>query len=66
MKTWILILYFYAGPAADGDSVTVTSVQPAFTSQSECNNAGSQAVKMAYGSTKIGKFVCVLRTGPQL
>ena len=57
---WILILYAYAGAMANGDSVAFTSTS--FVNQKACIAAGEQASKMASGTTKSIKFVCVSAT----
>lgn len=63
MKAWVLIIYFYAGPAAEGDSVSVAVAPQLFYSQQECSDAGAKVIKLAYGSAKLGRFACVVRTG---
>lgn len=56
--TWILILYFYAGAMASGDSVTVTNV-PGFTTQESCMQAGEATKPLVSGSFKNVRYVCV-------
>lgn len=55
---WILIIFVHAGVMSNADSMAMTSVS-GFQSQSACQNAGEQAVKMAIATTKSMKFVCV-------
>jgi len=43
---------------SDKDSMALTSV-PGFRTQPECVTAGKAAEKMAFGTTKVMKFICV-------
>jgi len=43
---------------SDKDSMALTSV-PGFRTQQECVTAGKAAEKMAFGTTKVMKFICV-------
>jgi hypothetical protein len=58
MTTWILILCVYAGPWANGDSVSVTSV-PGFGFEQECQRAGEAAKALTKGTKKETRYVCV-------
>lgn len=54
---WILILFAYAGPLAETDSVSITAQE--VTSISACTSAGQMASRLATGTTKVIKFTCV-------
>ena len=54
---WILILFAYAGPMSDTDSVSITTQE--IGSVQACNEAGKAASKLAFGTTKIIKYSCV-------
>lgn len=54
---WILILFAYAGPLSDTDSVSITTQE--ISSQQACNIAGQAATRLAAGTTKVVKFSCV-------
>lgn len=54
---WVLILFAYAGPLADTDSVSITTHQ--MSTQQACVAAGQAATKLANGATKIIKYTCV-------
>lgn len=54
---WVLLIYIYAGPLADGDSVAMQSVGGWMTEKS-CNKAGEQAEALVNGSTKELRFIC--------
>ena len=55
---WTLILFAHVGMLSDKDSMALTSV-PEFRTQPECVTAGKAAEKMAAGTTKVMKFICV-------
>ena len=55
---WTLILFAHVGMMSDKDSMALTSV-PGFRNQPECVTAGKTAEKMAAGTTKVMKFICV-------
>ena len=55
---WTLILFAHVGMLSDKDSMALTSV-PGFRTQQECVTAGKAAEKMAAGTTKVMKFICV-------
>ncbi len=54
---WILILFAYAGPMSDTDSVSITTQE--IGSVQACTAAGQAASKLAFGTTKIIKYSCV-------
>lgn len=54
---WILILFAYAGPLSDTDSVSITTQE--LSSQQSCNIAGKTATRLASGTTKVIKYTCV-------
>lgn len=54
---WILILFAYAGPLSDTDSVSITTQE--VSSQQVCNVAGQAASRLASGTTKVVKYTCV-------
>lgn len=54
---YTLILFVYANMLASGDSVALTTV--AFPNEKACIAAGEQAIKMANGTAKTMRFVCV-------
>lgn len=54
---WILIVFAFAGPLSNTDSVALTSTQ--FTSQATCEAAGKATVQMASFTQKVIKYVCV-------
>lgn len=58
MPTWILILFVYAGPMADTDSVALAST-PGFLNQAACERAGQKALQRFPTGVKDAKFVCV-------
>lgn len=58
MTTWVLIIYIYAGAAAQGDSVTLTTVT-GFTSQQTCDAAAKTALDLTQLSTKVTRTRCV-------
>ena len=53
---WILILFAYAGPVSETDSVSITTQQ--MTSQQTCVAAGKAAVSLANVTTKIIRYTC--------
>ena len=55
---WTLILFAHAGAMSNKDSMALTQV-PGFRTQQECRAAGDDAKKMATGTTKVMKFICV-------
>jgi len=55
---WTLVLFAHVGMMSDKDSMALTSV-PGFRTQQECVTAGKAAEKMAFGTTKVMKFICV-------
>jgi hypothetical protein len=55
---WTLVLFAHVGMMSDKDSMALTSV-PGFRTQPECVTAGKAAEKMAAGTTKVMKFICV-------
>ena len=57
MNVWILILMMHVGPVGSGNSNALTTAE--FTSEEKCKQAGNEAVKMANGTVKEIKFVCV-------
>lgn len=57
---YVLILYFYAGLFAKGDSVAVTYI-PGFLTEQQCITAGNKAKPLVDGSTKEFKFVCITK-----
>lgn len=58
MSTWILVLYIYAGPMAEGDSVAMLQVS-GFKSAQECGERGKTSERLTAGSTKVLRFVCL-------
>jgi hypothetical protein len=54
---WILILFAYAGPLSETDSVSITTQQ--MSTQQVCVAAGQAASRLASGTTKIIKYTCV-------
>lgn len=54
---WILILFAYAGPMSNADSVSITTQEVA--SQQACVAAGQAAARLAGGTTKVIKYTCV-------
>ena len=56
--TWTLIVFFYAGMMADGDSVAVTNV-PGFTTAQQCQQARAASEAVARGTKKVVHGVCV-------
>ncbi len=55
---WTLVLFAHVGMMSDKDSMALTSVS-GFRTQPECVTAGKAAEKMAAGTTKVMKFICV-------
>lgn len=55
---WILIIYIFAGPLANGDSVALTNIS-GFHDEQSCNQAGKTASKLTLHSSKEYRFVCV-------
>jgi hypothetical protein len=58
MNGFILILFLYAGPMSQADSVALTSI-PGFQSLAACQKAGQQTSALVSGTVKARKFVCV-------
>lgn len=58
MNTWVLVIYIYAGPLAQSDSVSLTSV-PDFKTYAQCVKAGTEAKKLVVGSYKEQRYVCL-------
>lgn len=56
--TYILIIYFYAGVFAKGDSVAIDHIG-GFTTQEQCIAAGEKLSSFVRGTTKEYKFECV-------
>ena len=54
---WILIIFAYAGPMSDTDSVSITTQE--ISSQQACITASKAVQKLSYGTTKIIKTACV-------
>lgn len=54
---WILILFAYAGPMSETDSVSITTQEVG--TQQACIAAGQAASRLASGTTKVIKFSCV-------
>ena len=54
---WILIIFAYAGPMSDTDSVSITTQE--ISSQQACIAASKAVQKLSYGTTKIIKTACV-------
>lgn len=55
---WALVIYAATGAMSSTDSVALTTV-PRIQTQQECIAAGKQAEKMASGTYKNIKFICV-------
>lgn len=58
MTEFILILFLYAGPLSQGDSVALTNI-PGFQSREACELAGKRAQSLTAGTIKSAKYVCV-------
>ncbi len=54
---WILIIFAYAGPMSDTDSVSITTQE--VSSQQRCLAASKAVQKLAFGTTKVIKTSCV-------
>jgi len=54
---WILIIFAYAGPMSDTDSVSITTQE--ISSQQACITASKAVQKLSSGTTKIIKTACV-------
>lgn len=55
---WILILFAYAGPLSDTDSVSITT-QEISGNAAVCAAAGKSAARLANGTTKVIRYTCV-------
>jgi len=55
---WILILCMYAGMLSKGDSVALTNIH-GFATEQECIQAGNKSKKLAEGTFKEVRFICV-------
>jgi len=55
---YILIIFIYAGPLANGDSVAIESV-PNFTTKASCVKAAEQLKTFTNGTAKVYKYACV-------
>ena len=55
--TWVLILFAYAGPLSDNDSMAMTTTSG--FSKTACVAAGEQAKRLASGTTKVIRYECV-------
>ncbi|CAB5221541.1 hypothetical protein UFOVP247_191 [uncultured Caudovirales phage] len=53
-----MILFIYAGPMSNGDSVSLTNVSN-FSSQKTCEVAGETAKSLAAGTYKVARYSCV-------
>ena len=58
IMNWILILFVHAGMMSDKDSMAITNV-PGFKTEAACMASGKQSEKLASGTTKVVKFVCL-------
>lgn len=54
---FILVLYIFAGPWAEGDSVTIQAVP--MPTQQVCEAAGKQGEALVKGSKKEYRYVCL-------
>ena len=54
---YILILMMHVGPMGVGNSNALTAIE--MSSKSSCEKAGKEAVKMANGTVKEIKFICM-------
>lgn len=54
---WVLIVFFFAGPLANGDSMSSSSVH-GFTTAALCEQAKAQVVRLPSGF-KDARAVCV-------
>lgn len=59
---WILILFAHVGMGCSGNSNALDNV-PGFQTAIECKEAGREAEKLASGTCKEVRFVCVRATG---
>lgn len=57
MSTWILIMIMHVGPMGSGNSNAITTQE--FSSKETCEQAGTDARKLASGTVKEIKTVCV-------
>ena len=56
MGYWVLILFIYAGPFAEGDNVAMIATP--MSSEAACRAAGDAAVGMSSGTMKSAKYIC--------
>lgn len=56
--TWVLVMYIYAGTLANGDSVTISTVDN-FKTEASCKRAGPYGEKLVSLSSKSYRFVCM-------
>lgn len=54
---WTLVIYIYAGPLADGDSVTVTATPMA--TEELCRAGGEALGSLVSNSTKVLRYECI-------
>lgn len=57
---YVLIILFYAGILADGDSVAITTQE--FSTKVACVEAGETTKKLVNASKKEIKFTCVSKS----
>ena len=57
LVTWTLVIYIFAGPFAETDSVSLTNVT-GFNSEKSCMEAGAKAKSLATGK-KDANVVCI-------
>lgn len=55
--SYVLIIYFYAGMFAKGDSIGIATQE--FANKARCEAAGTAAAKFVSGTAKNVEWVCV-------
>lgn len=61
MKTFVLVLYIYAGILANGDSVSIAPIT-GFKTVEECIAAGDKSIPLVKSSAKQLRYVCLEQT----
>lgn len=58
MIEFILVIFVYAGPMSNGDSVALTNV-PGFKDRASCEGQGRASAALTTGTVKAHRFVCL-------
>lgn len=64
MITWVLILFAHVGTMGSGNSNALLAV-PGFSSLEQCGEAGKKSERLASGTVKEVRWVCVQQSAPQ-